>query len=100
MSPFYDDFRDEGKKIVSSIIINDMIISNHGGGVGDALLFHSNNHMDPNDSENPVQSLPHYQNVSVFNDDWENIVGKVLFVVLDFEVCCPCTLKYVCSGLL
>ena len=53
MSPFYDDFRDEGKncKYCSATIINDIVISNHGGGVSDALLL-KNNHMDPNNSEN------------------------------------------------
>ena len=74
------------KKLCCSAIINNINIEPWRG-VGDALLFHSNNHMDPDDSENPVQSLPHCQNVSVFNDDWENIVGKVLYlVVLDVEV--------------
>ena len=62
-------------------------------------MFHSNNHMDPDNSENPNQSLPCCQNVSVFNNDWENIACEVLYLVgWDLEVCCACTSNYPICG--
>ena len=45
------------KCITFSGIINNVIIKPWWG-VGDALLFQSNNHMDPNGAGNPIQSLP------------------------------------------
>lgn len=57
------------------------------------LLLLENNHMDPNGSENPIQSLPCCQDVSMFINDWENIVWGGYVVVLGFKVCCVCTSK-------
>ena len=58
-------------------IINDVILLNYCGGVSDALLL-ENNHMDPDNFEDPIQRLPCYQDALVFNNGWENIVGEVL----------------------
>ena len=65
-----------GTKKKYSGIINDII--KPWWGAGNVLLFHSNNHMDPDGSENLIQSLLFCQDVSVLNNDWENIVGAVL----------------------
>ena len=68
-------------------------------GVGDALLFHSNNHMDPNGSENPNQSLPRCQKFQSLMMIGETLFGAVLYLVgWDLEVCCACTSNYPICG--